>query len=84
MKVNLLFNSEQYFWKKKKLLTLRKEHLLVGSQNLSFGRGVAEREIRKGHVSMYGLYYVVWANGASVTSNYIDPHLSKAIFLISF
>lgn len=56
----------------------------MGSQNLSFGRGVAEREIRKGHVSMYGLYYVVWANGDSVTSNYIDPHLSKAIFLISF
>lgn len=82
MKVSFTFNSPQYFWKEP--VNLRKEYLLVESENLYFGERAVKGEMRESHTYMYGLYYVVWDNGSSATSHDIGPHLSKVISFPAF
>lgn len=45
------------------------------------GNLILKGEMRKGHIYVYGLYYVLWAKVSSMISNYTDPHLSKVNFL---
>lgn len=48
------------------------------------GNLILKGETRKGHIYMYGLYYVLWANVSSMISNYTDPLLSKVISFTPF